>query len=87
MNPSSPCRDDRSSQQLYPDLFDPDTSCRKLVLRKTWKPAMQSDRAVTWFETSSPDRHAEARPVLQGRLSCPLAKASIAGKPEVPSTA
>jgi hypothetical protein len=75
-NPTSPHRNDRSSRWLHPNLFDPDTSCRKLVPHKTWKPALCGDRAVRWFERARRMGRAEARLILKGRRPHPLAKAS-----------
>jgi len=35
-----PHHDDRSPQWIYPDLTDPDTSCREFVSDHTWKPSV-----------------------------------------------
>jgi hypothetical protein len=79
-NPTSPHRDDRSSRWLYPNLLDPDTSCRKLVPHKTWIPALCGDRAVTWYERARRMGRAEARLILKGCHPHPLAKASASDK-------
>lgn len=70
-NPISPHRDDRSPRWLYPDLFDPDTSCRKLVPHRAWKPALRGDRAVRWFRTSSPNGPRRSTTRLEGPPSTP----------------
>jgi hypothetical protein len=71
--PFTPCRSDRSPQQIYPDLFDPDTSCRKLVPGTTWKTAAPGDRAVTWsrLRTNSPDAPCRSTVRLAGPPSTP----------------
>lgn len=86
-NPVNPHRDDRSPRWIYPDLFDPDTSCRELVPHKTWKPALWGDRAVRWFRTSSPEELRRSAPPLAGLPSTPTRESErFWQEPEVPST-
>jgi hypothetical protein len=50
----NPHRDDRSPQRIYPNLFDPDTSCRKLVPDSPWieKPSCRAVYGLS--RTNSP---------------------------------
>jgi hypothetical protein len=50
----NPHRDDRSPQRIYPNLIDPDTSCRKLVPNSPWieKPGCRA--VYGFFRTNSP---------------------------------
>lgn len=77
---NNPHRDDRSPRWLYPNLFDPNTSCRKLVPHKTWKPALRGDRAVRWYERTRRMGRTEVRLILKGRHPQLLAKAVASGK-------
>jgi hypothetical protein len=77
----TPRRSDRSPQQIYPDLLDPDTSCRKLVPDGAWKSAPSGDRAVTWsrLRTNSPDSPCRSSVRLEGPPSTPTRESDCFG--------